>query len=243
MKNKIISLVSLLIVTSALCFGQGTALTTTTISSAMTNTQNTVVLASGTGVTIPGAANQINTVLFIDRELMRVTGLVSGTTYNVQRGIGTRQTAHLSAAKVWLGAPIGNFSGADYFAENSGSCTATASITLPQIYVKSSHKYDCLGGQWVLTSGMDYPVVGSTVASPAGLLTATGNIFVVSGTNAITGINVPNGFADGMSLYLVPSGAFTTTTATNIALASTGVVNKTLIMTWNSVTGKWTPSY
>lgn len=228
---------------TAFCFGQ-TLLTTTTISAAVTQTQNTVTLASGTGVTIPGAANQINTVLYIDRELMRVTGLVSGTTYNVQRGITTRQHAHLSGATVWIGSPTGNFLSTEYFAEAAGTCVAV-SESLPRIYLRSGHKYDCMGvagtQQWVLTSSPDLPILGSTVASAAGVITGTGTIFLVSGTAAITGLTVPNGMAPGMCLTLIPTGAWTLTTATNIRTAATAVSGKAMLMCWDG--SKFDSSY
>ena len=39
------------------------------------------------------------------------------------------------------------------------------------------------------------------------------------------------------------NGIFTITTAGNIALASTAVVGKALIMTYDNTTSKWYPSY
>lgn len=227
-------------------FAQAT-LTTTTISAAMTDIQTTVTLASATNVTIAGAANQVNTVLYIDHELMSVGSLVSGTTYTVGRGVSqTRKHAHLSGATVYLGAPTNNFVLNDYFAEPAGTCVATT-LSLPRVFLKSGHRMDCLGvagtQQWVITSNNEGPILGSTVASPAGVMTPTGTLFIVSGTNAITGITVPNGAASGFQLTLLPTGAATTTTATNIAIASTMVVGKALIMTWNGTTSKWYPSY
>lgn len=242
-----LKLFTLLAVITALAFGQ-TAATTTTISAAMTANQNTVTLASATGVSVQaGAGNQIITGLFIDKEFMRVTTLVSGTTYNVQRAQeSTRQLPHASGATVWIG-PLLNGPFVPTRPETSevaGACTATASPYLPLIYLVSGHKYDCLGiapaGQWVQTSSPGYPILGATVASPAGVLTPSGTVFTVSGTNAITGILVPNGWTPGMALYIIPSGAFTWTTATNIGLAGTAVANKLIIFVWNGV--KWYPS-
>ena len=239
--------IALLFTLSPALQAQGTALTATTLSVAITSTSaTTLTLTSATGVTVQGTQGNFVTVLYVGKELIGVKSLVSGTTYNVQRGLqGTRPLTYPALTPVLLGAPTGNFFSADYSAEQvpGASCTASQNPTLPLVYLKSGHMLDCLGSQWVLTNSMERPVVGSTVASPAGVMAATGNIFTVSGTNAITGITVPNGFASGMSLYLIPSGAFTTTTATNIGLASTGVVGKTLIMTWNALAGKWYPSY
>jgi hypothetical protein len=44
-------------------------------------------------------------------------------------------------------------------------------------------------------------------------------------------------------ITLIPTGAFTTTVAGNIALISTAVVNRALTMTYDATTVKWYPSY
>jgi hypothetical protein len=44
-------------------------------------------------------------------------------------------------------------------------------------------------------------------------------------------------------ITLIPDGTFTTTTGGNIAIASTAVVSKALIMTYDPATTKWYPSY
>lgn len=80
---------------------------------------------------------------------------------------------------------------------------------------------------------------GSVVAS-ATTITPTGQIFHVSGTTAIATINLPNTGFKG-SITLIPDAAFTTTTAGNIGLASTAVIGRALIMTYDGT--KWYPSY
>jgi hypothetical protein len=47
----------------------------------------------------------------------------------------------------------------------------------------------------------------------------------------------------GGSITLIPTGAFTWTTAGNIAVAGTAVVNRALTMVYDSGTAKWYPSY
>jgi hypothetical protein len=42
---------------------------------------------------------------------------------------------------------------------------------------------------------------------------------------------------------LIPTGAFTWTTAGNIAVAGTAVVNRMITMAYDSGTSKWYPSY
>ena len=68
-------------------------------------------------------------------------------------------------------------------------------------------------------------------------------IVFVSGTAAIATITVPTAITGGGQITLIPTGIFTTTTGGNIALASTAVVSKALIMTYDSGTTKWYPSY
>jgi len=90
--------------------------------------------------------------------------------------------------------------------------------------------------------------VGKDLASLAGVLGSvvgseiTHKIHRVTGALAITGITVPFvGFSG--DIILIPTGAFTWTTATNIALAGTAVVGKALVFTYVPATNKWYPSY
>ena len=97
-------------------------------------------------------------------------------------------------------------------------------------------------------SGFIIQGVGATLPSVAGVLTGvTNEIHIVSGALAITGITIPvliSGVPfDGCQITLIPTGAFTTTNATNIAIASTAVVGKALTMTYLASTSKWYPSY
>lgn len=82
--------------------------------------------------------------------------------------------------------------------------------------------------------------VGSSVAS-ATTITPTGQIFPVSGTAAITTVNVPAGLQAGDYIVIVPKGVFTWTGTGNILLAGTAVVNKALTLTFDS--NNWIPSY
>lgn len=68
----------------------------------------------------------------------------------------------------------------------------------------------------------------------------TATVFHVSGTAAIATITPPASDFLG-AITLIPDAAFTTVTTGNIMLASTGVVNKALIMTYDGA--KWYPSY
>lgn len=224
-----------------------TALTTTTLGAAVTDTSGTfVTVASATGITAPGTGTNL-VFLLIDREILAVRS-VTGTTIGVARGQNsTKSSTHINAAVVTIAPGLAITSGIP-----TGQCTRTNLVYVPLIVgggvglgSEVGATFDCLGvttaGQWVQTNGNGYPTLGSTVASPAGVMTPTGVVFTVSGTNAVTGILAPAGLGVGFNLYVVPSGVFTWTAAGNIAIAGTAVVNKTLIFTWSG--SKWIPSY
>ncbi len=82
--------------------------------------------------------------------------------------------------------------------------------------------------------------VGTAVTS-ATSITPTGSIFHVTGANEIDTIVLPAGFSG--SITMIPDAAFTTATSGNIAIASTAVIGKALIMTYDPGTSKWYPSY
>jgi hypothetical protein len=85
--------------------------------------------------------------------------------------------------------------------------------------------------------------VAPTIAS-ASTIAPTKQITFISGTTAIDEITAPTGIATtGGQITLIPTGIFTTTTNENIALASTAVVGRALIMTYDATTGFWYPSY
>ena len=83
----------------------------------------------------------------------------------------------------------------------------------------------------------------NTIASASGI-TPVKEITYISGTAAIDTIatQAPITSANG-TIILIPTGAFTWTTAGNIAIAGTAVVGRALHMTYTNNTGKWYPSY
>ena len=82
-----------------------------------------------------------------------------------------------------------------------------------------------------------------TVASAA-TIAPTKQITFVSGTTTIDTITPPSPIsASGGSIHLIPTGAWATSTSGNIALATTAVPNRTLMMTYDVTTTKWYPSY
>ncbi len=256
--TKLIAIFALL---GASCFGQ-TILSSTTLGAAITTTGTTSLTLTSTSTMLNrGGANQINTCLYIDRELFGVISVDSSTKVTVQArgascgaiGAAGRPTTHASGATVYFAntATLGNVTipAASYIgsniqtiSENNGSCTATAELVLPRIYLYSGNIYDCMGGHWVQTNAPGHPFLGATYTVPAGAIVPTGTIFLTdTGTSQATSITVPHGWAPGMAITIIPGGAFTTTTGGNIRIASTAVAGKALIMTWDGTA--WDPSY
>lgn len=93
------------------------------------------------------------------------------------------------------------------------------------------------------TGAIDALQVAPTIASAA-TIAPTNLIQFVSGTTAVATITPPtNLLMGGGMLVLIPTGIWSTNTTGNIALATTAVVSKALIMTFDSTTAKWYPSY
>lgn len=82
-----------------------------------------------------------------------------------------------------------------------------------------------------------------TIASAATIAPTTAIAFV-SGTTTISTITAPSPIsAGGGQITLIPTGLWSTNTAGNIALATTGVVSRALTLTYDVTTTKWYPSY
>ena len=260
---KTIKLTIIALALAAFGFGQ-TILSTTTLGAALTAATTTVTLASTSTMQTAGPVNQINTCLFIDGELFGVATVVSSTVVTVQGrgkgcgaiGLSSRPEPHASGAIVYFANTVtnGNFitPAASLIGKNTipasqhypgETCTAANETALPLIYIQNGVKLDCLAsGVWIQTNAPGPPVLGSVYTVPAGAIVPTGNIFLTdTGTAAATSITVPHGWGAGMSITIIPGGAFTTTNAGNIRIASTAVAGKALIMTWDGA--KWDPSY
>ena len=81
-----------------------------------------------------------------------------------------------------------------------------------------------------------------TIASAA-TIQPLSPITFVSGTTTINTITVPAEFVGGGQITLIPTALWSTGTSGNIAIATTGVVSKALILTYDATTTKWYPSY
>ena len=84
----------------------------------------------------------------------------------------------------------------------------------------------------------------SSVVASANAITPPGPVFHISGTAAIATINTPAPLLGNTgAIYVIPDGAFTLITGSNIGLASTAVVGRVMILVFDGAAGKWYPSY
>jgi hypothetical protein len=172
--------------------------------------------ADGT-VTAIGPATQTTTgaatLSATDYNTIAWTGVTNATRYDVYRtaSSGTPSSTGLLFANV----PAGTLTKNDVGGAASGTAP-TANAT----------------GYIAVTLGA--AVTSATTIDP------TGPLFHVTGANAIVTIDLPyTGFVG--SIRLIPDGAFTTTTAGNIAIASTATVGRVMEMVYDGT--KWYPSY
>lgn len=106
-----------------------------------------------------------------------------------------------------------------------------------------------LGGALTLTGSVTASGPAANAAAAPTIASATTiapvkPVSFVSGTTDVVNLTVPAAFASkGGSVTLIPTGAWSTTNAGNIAIATTAVVSKALTMTYDSGTAKWYPSY
>lgn len=176
--NRLISILIGLVLAPLSVLAQ-TSMTQTTLSGAVSLTGNTIQVASATGIVAPnpfgGPAQTagLGTALMVDNEVMFVES-VSGKVVTVQRGAsGTKQTAHNSAAVVWVGSPNSFIS-----SEPSGPCTAgnttNPTIVTTTAYTSHARYWNCVtfssgNSLWapVLTTGSITPAASSAAIQTA----------------------------------------------------------------------------
>lgn len=271
--TRIATLFSLVAVLSLASFGQTSLTQTTLasaqgigasgLSSGVTSSYSTTVnLTSATGITASFNGQPV-TYIYVDQEVEGILALVTGQTtiFNVLRGqMGTKASPHATANMVLAqvvtpqfggGAGSGGLQVTD--PPFNGACLGTGTVFTPWVNVATQAQWLCssITGTWV--PGFSNPYVGgmervtAAVASAAGQITPSGPLFHITGALAITGFLIPVGFnataVGGGQFCVIPDGTFTTTTANNIALASTAVVNKVLCYTWDATNSKFVPSY
>jgi len=251
---------SFTLLAAALAFtasAQQNTLIQTTLSAAITPSQTTFAIASATGVNAPTASIPGSLLYVVDwgnylGETMQVTA-ISSTNVTVRRGsMSSRATAHASGAMVLVATSPSWFTTAD----PTGACSTTAGtiandrlgpFVTPVLNITNGRQWLCssITGGWVPGWGNTAVPAQPTaaVASAAGQITPSGPLFHITGVAAITGFLIPVGY-NGGPVCSIPDGIWTTTTANNIALASTSVVSKALCWQFDKNAAKgFFPSY
>lgn len=204
------------------------ALPQTTLAAAIsTETTQTVVVTSATGMTAG------TTLLVVDREAMLVNA-INGTILTVQRGTSQSKTSkHLNSSVVFNG-PARYFRTAPI--ELTGTCTRSEIPALPRVNTQTGVISDCIGGFWVNgitspqtwfrfpnpnTGGTAYTSINSTGTAPSATVQNCSEVFLPFNKN-LTGIGILNGTsADGTDKHLIALYDSNGTLLANSALAGT----------------------
>jgi len=203
--------------------------------------------ATVTASTITGTSLNNTVVTFASTTTTQTVSIAGGATANAQTN--TIQIGNGGVAGSTTAITIGSASGTSTTQFNGSSTFASA--------VNFNGALKSGGGATNITLTNNGPTMNGTTtmgivatAQTAGTIASaatiapTNPITFISGTVQITTITAPSGITTyGGQITLIPTGAFTTGTSGNIALATTAVVNKALIMTYDAGTTKWYPSY
>ena len=214
----------------------------TTLSAKIGAGDNYLSVASATGITT--SQNTTATLLYIDRELMTVLN-VSGTYIHVARGAaGTQAGQHASGTMVLAGAPA-------YFFDHDPQGYCSNTISTPYINYATGNQWLCSTVTTTWVPGFGNPGASGTpialttlVADAASEVTPSGPLFEMGGgTNAVTGFNIPVGCnataVGGCQFTVIPTSAWTWTTANNIAVSGTAVAHKAITFIWDAHVSKW----
>jgi hypothetical protein len=223
--------------------------TQTTLSAAILVNQTTFAVASTSNISAP-TNNQFQKIYVLDPgssrgELMIVTGVPSSGVVTVSR-LDEFKAPHVSGAIVIIQAidvtlePVFVERDPPAFPITTPTQTMVLNVTNGRQWLYSS-----VTGTWVpgFNNTSAPPAVTAAVASVAGVITPSGPLFHVTGTNAITGFTRPTGFTSG-SITIIPDNAFTWTTGDgSLAVGGTAAVGKALTFTYDWNAGTWQPSY
>ena len=173
----------------------------------------------------------------------------AGGDYNTAVGLSALGTQITGNRNVALGYYAGNYeSGSNAFYINNQDRTNTAgdkasSLMYGTFNTTAATQTLAINGTLAVSEITGTRAAAATIASAA-TIAPTKSITFISGTAAVVTITAIAPFTTGGgTITLLPTGAFTWTTAGNIAVAGTAVVSRALTMTYDSGTTKWYPSY
>ena len=195
--------------------------------------------SSGLSLTDNGAGNTY---------VINLTGAVSNLT-SAGNGIVVKNSASTlinRAITVGAGMTISNGDGIagnpaialNQILQNLASTSTSGVLSISGTTISAGTVPVANGGNGFATTTSAPTIASASTIAPAQLIS------FVSGTTAISTITAPSAISSsGGQITLIPTGVWSTNTSGNIALGSTAVVGKALIMTYDSGTSKWYPSY
>ena len=154
-----------------------------------------------------------------------------------QGGLDIRTLSNYIVLSDGDGNPRAYWNGAN--ATFNGDLTLTGTLSLATLSIVGA-----LSATSLTTSSFTALSGGTNTIASASAITPVKSINFISGAAAIDTIvtQAPITGANG-TIILIPTGAFTWTTAGNIAIAGTAVVGRALHMTFSGSSLKWYPSY
>lgn len=190
------------------------------------------------GSSVAGAANGANVTLKAGNAQRLTSGSGAGGNVTISGGSGIGGGGNGNVSFSTAATSRWNISAAGNFLANTDNALdfgASGASRPRDVYI---------GRNEIITGLQATSAAAPTVAS-ATTIAPVAQISFVSGTvNPVTTITAPAPIASGGGqITLIPTGLWTTTTAGNIALGTTAIVNKALIMTFDVTTAKWYPSY
>ncbi len=191
-----ILIAAVLLITSA--SAQQNTLTSTTLSAAMTASQQTIALASYTGVNAPSASVPASALYIVDPgervgELVKISKVVNSQ-YFVSRTAGNNAKAHASGAIVWVATIPSYFQSAN----PQGACvTATAYVT-PWINTNTGEQWNCDDQTltWV-NAGDQFFFVPPTQCTTAPTTSTVTNTYPQIGASTVFVLNATTNAAAG----------------------------------------------
>jgi hypothetical protein len=210
----ILKIATLLGLFAAAALGQQNTLYNTTLSAAVTSSnQQTVCLTSVTNYVAP-SATAAGSIIFVDREEMQGVGPAVGTCIPVLRGgpDGTPTQLHASGAWVWMGDPTW-FSNKPAGQEQWGAnCTASTLYASPIIYVKTGNWAVCDSTSHIAYAGpygdggfMPAAITNKTTGNYTAL--ATDNLIVFTGLTGTSVVTLPAATALYGKVYTIKNGS------------------------------------
>lgn len=234
----------------------------TSLSSAITQTQTQITLASGTGIIVPTTGVAGSSLWVQDPgqqlgEIMQAVSIVppgtSGQTVLTVSREGSNAKPHVSGAMVLIASAPNWFQTTD----PNGTCTVATTYVAPWLNITNGRQWICSAKTlawipgWGNQSATPQINAATAVASVAGATIVDSPLAHISGTNAIVYWQPGIGW-NGQGFCIIPDGAFTTIPSATgaptirvvpLAIASTAVANKTLCFDYDFSATKFTPSY